>query len=604
MYFANPWGLLGLLALPAIAVIHLFHRRFPPMPIAGLHLWGVQTQKESPGRRRERLPLTRTLLLELLAALLLSLLIADPRDAASGTRTHLVVVLDNSASMAAVSGEPNRSPRDQAVEWILAKQEELGRTSAVSILTTGRRPTLIAGPRSDWQEAADALENWMPQETSHAFESSWDLGAQLAGEESELVFLTDKLPAEEVTLPQRMETHSFGQPLNNIAITASRWTFSPEEGEGSLFVRVANLSREEAVVTLSATSEGQPVLKEDQTLPAGTEKTFEWQVPGGLGQLEFAATQVDDPLPLDNQLKLIEPKIRLVNVAVLLPSEHPAFDPTRRILGVLPTAQLSDPVDADLIVAPAADEPVRQDGLWWLGLGPLNLSDQARQNAKALIGPYLIEKRHPLMNGIVLGGVVWGGVQANPEETIPIISTGSSLLFGERTGTSANAFVMNVDLQASNLTESPDWPIFWTNLMEQVRVSRPGFQRWNYQLEESILFSLSPEVQRSDEPLTLRFNGDKKPLLKLQTVEISPRDQVGIYEIYAGEKQLDSFAVNFLDRQESNLLELSDGERASAEPAVATGIRWDNPFSWLLAVGILATMVAIYADWIILRRRA
>ena len=82
MYFANPWGLLGLLALPAIAVIHLFHRRFPPLPIAGLHLWGVETRKESPGRKRERLPLTRTLLLELLAALLLTLLIADPRDAA------------------------------------------------------------------------------------------------------------------------------------------------------------------------------------------------------------------------------------------------------------------------------------------------------------------------------------------------------------------------------------------------------------------------------------------------------------------------------------------------------------------------------------------
>ena len=29
MYFANPWGLLGLAALPLIVVIHLYHRRSP-----------------------------------------------------------------------------------------------------------------------------------------------------------------------------------------------------------------------------------------------------------------------------------------------------------------------------------------------------------------------------------------------------------------------------------------------------------------------------------------------------------------------------------------------------------------------------------------------
>lgn len=603
MYFANPWGLLGLLALPAIAVIHLFHRRFPPLPIAGLHLWGVETRKESPGRKRERLPLTRTLMLELLAALLLTLLIADPRDAASGTRTHLVAVLDNSASMSAVD-KSGRSSRDRAVEWLKAQQEELGRTSAVSILTTGRRPTLIAGPRTDWQEAITALENWIPVETAHGFEPAWDLGAQLAGEESEFVFLTDRLPAEEIITPKRMETQSFGKPLSNVAITAARWTFSPEEGAGSLFVRIANLGEDTAELTLKATSDGQPVLEETQSLPGGSEKTFEWQVPGGLGQLTFTAEKDGDPLSLDNELQLVEPEVRLVNVAVVLPSSHPAFEPVKRILGVLPTAQLADPVDADLVIAPASDTPIDQPGLWWLGLGPLDISEEARAESKTLLGPYLVEKRHPLMNGIVLGGVVWGGVQDNPGDTVPVISTGGSLLFGERAGTSADSFVMNVDLLASNLTESPDWPIFWTNLMEQCRITRPGFRRWNYQLEEPILFSLSPEEQESEEPLTLRFGEDEKPLLRLNTVEISPRDQVGIYEVYSGEEQLDTFAVNFLDRQESDLLELVDGERAPSEQAIAAGIRWDNPFSWLLAIGILATMVAIYADWIILRRRS
>ena len=106
MYFANPWGLLGLLALPAIVVIHLYHRRYPPLFVAGLHLWGIETHTTTAGRTRERLPITPSLICELLAALVLSLVLADPRWGNVGKVVHLVVVLDNSASMS--SRPPSR----------------------------------------------------------------------------------------------------------------------------------------------------------------------------------------------------------------------------------------------------------------------------------------------------------------------------------------------------------------------------------------------------------------------------------------------------------------------------------------------------------------
>ena len=38
MIFATPWGLLALLAIPGIIAIHLFRRRFPVRPVAGLFL--------------------------------------------------------------------------------------------------------------------------------------------------------------------------------------------------------------------------------------------------------------------------------------------------------------------------------------------------------------------------------------------------------------------------------------------------------------------------------------------------------------------------------------------------------------------------------------
>ncbi|NOX53610.1 MAG: hypothetical protein GXP27_04075 [Planctomycetes bacterium] len=155
MFFANPWGLLGLLALPVIVVIHLYHQRFRPLAVAGLHLWVAEARLEAPGRRRQRLPITASLILELVAAALLSLLLADPRIGQAGQRAHLVVILDNSASMSAVDSRRGRSLRELAVEELERRVQGLGRHPAVTILLTGRRPVsarwsgrlVVAGPR-------------------------------------------------------------------------------------------------------------------------------------------------------------------------------------------------------------------------------------------------------------------------------------------------------------------------------------------------------------------------------------------------------------------------------------------------------------------------
>jgi hypothetical protein len=166
--FANPLGFLGLLALPAIVVIHLYHRRFPPLPVAGLHLWGVDTQLHAPGRKRDRLPVTATLLLELFAALILTLVLARPQVGATTGVSHLVVVLDTSASMSAKP--PDDVPfRDAAVSVVERRMRALGDRSAVSVILTGPRPVMLAGPAVSWQDAKKKLDAWQPRLARHEF---------------------------------------------------------------------------------------------------------------------------------------------------------------------------------------------------------------------------------------------------------------------------------------------------------------------------------------------------------------------------------------------------------------------------------------------------
>jgi len=99
MIFTAPIGLLALLAIPAIVAIHLFRRKFPVRPVAGLFLWQGLRQVPEGGGKIARLPITRSLILECLAALALALVIAGARLSPAAATEHLVVLLDDSASM-------------------------------------------------------------------------------------------------------------------------------------------------------------------------------------------------------------------------------------------------------------------------------------------------------------------------------------------------------------------------------------------------------------------------------------------------------------------------------------------------------------------------
>jgi hypothetical protein len=85
-----PIGLVALLAIPAIVAIHLFRRRFPVRPVAGLFLWQLSRRTPEGGGRMTRLPITTSLILECLAALALALILAGWRLVTAAEHAHLV----------------------------------------------------------------------------------------------------------------------------------------------------------------------------------------------------------------------------------------------------------------------------------------------------------------------------------------------------------------------------------------------------------------------------------------------------------------------------------------------------------------------------------
>jgi Aerotolerance regulator N-terminal len=652
--FANPWGLLGLLALPAILVLHLYQRRFPRMAVAGLHLWGIHAEAHDAGPKRERLPLTWSLFLELLAALLLTLVVSRPRFDATAKAEHLVVILDDSASMSS-RPEGGVSFRDAAVEAIESRLAELPAGSVVTLLRTGRRPAMLAGPGVSPREAIEKLADWQPGEPRHDFQPAWDYAAQLADETGRLLFVTDRLPGgDDPSLPKKLGVLSVGRRCDNVAFTNARWTLQTivagkgrtlQAVVGHVFLWVHNFGEQPTSAEVrGAGDDGKEVFRRSLQLPARGGDKVDATVPGGIGRLKVELTSPRDELKLDSRLSMVEPQLRRVDVAITLPNESNARRYFERVLRLIPAVRIVKNISADLVIAPASKLPPSREDLWWLGVGPLDPSPAAKKKslAPSATFPFLIERLHPVLKDVQLEGVRWAGVQPLKTPVTPLISAGGHVHLGQLKETETTGFILNVDMDVSTLHQSEDWPILLSNLIEQRRKSLPGLREWNYRQGRNVLFRLSPERAETaatyNKPLTLVHVADAAsvgkagpdgpsgpssdgthqferlgasrsgravrtyPVTRSRLVEITAPERNGVYVIYDGDTQLGRFAVAFLDSRESDLSQLRPGRRPAEDDSTAAGFFVDQPFSPLHTALLVLALAAMIADWYVLRR--
>jgi Ca-activated chloride channel homolog len=519
-----------------------------------------------------------------------------------------VVVLDNSASMSGTpAGEP--SFRESAIATIGERLDKLGRDARVTLIRSGIQPTLLGQQAMSWDQARSALSDWQPQAPRHDFASAWDEAARIVGEDGEFLFVTDLIDEQSATLPLGMDIVSVGRRLPSVAISTARWTFDSETGEGTLFVRLSNYTAAPLTATLSAKANQQTILEQRIPLDANSAAPLEVGIPGGIGRLTLSVDAPGDGLAVDNTVTLVEPKVRLLTVAVTLPDDSAEQRLVRRALSAMPDVQLGPPEQAHLLIGPGGQLPQPRSDLWWLGIGPISSSPIVQKQARDLLGPYLIEKQHPLLDGIVLGGVVWGGVQPTDLPLRPLISAGRTVLLGQLLEMPMPAWLMNVDLARSNLGESPDWPILITNLVERRRDELPGLRLWNFQAGETITFrapSTDESAPRSDELTLVHASGSERTLVRDRNdlVEITRLNETGVYEVRDQSEVVGTFAVNFFDADESrSITTLAPGQRQAKAATRATRLSIDDAYSWLMVLAILLLLAAIVSDWYVLRPR-
>ncbi|HEU4892322.1 MAG TPA: VWA domain-containing protein [Vicinamibacterales bacterium] len=599
MTFTAPLGLLALLAIPAIVVIHLFRRRFPARHIAGLFLWQMSRQTPEGGGRISRLPITTSLLLECLAALALALILSGLRLSSGAVATHLVVVLDDSASMSAADAR-GVSARDRAVRRVLHEIDSLERGARVSLITSGERPAVIAGPAAYAVETRAALEAWKPSAPDHSLAMGIRLGRELAAPAGRLMIVTDLPPAARGDAEvEGALWASVGVPLPNVGIVAAERSVAPEGGHAAIALTLANDSDARAERRLEVVTGSTGLITRDLDLPPGL-SSLVLPVSPGLGAVRVTLSA--DALLRDNEVTLVEPRPRIVGIANHLP-EGRGRQALAKALASLSAVTQAEPGHLTFVEAASLDRP-GSSGVWRVGIGRPPAGWSGPAESKDYIGPFVLEKRHPLLLGVTLDGVVWTGASPVTSPLVrPIASAGGTMLLGAPASgrLSPDPVVLaNLDLARTNLIRSPDWPILVSNLVEWRRQNLPGPERWNYRIGEWVRVQLG---RLPKAPLRFVCGGVERTLLSASEIEFRAPSPGGLLQIFEGSDLLFELGLNFFDEAETDLRRQATAEIGTPGDAPQQRGESDaasDPLFWVLLASATA---AILGNWMLLAPR-
>lgn len=609
--FAHPLGLLALLALPAIVALHLFRRRFAPRRVSALFLWQAVDRTPVAGRERQPLRASASLLCELIAAAALAFALAGPRPGSTRTE-HLVVVLDGSASMAARF--EGRTVRERAVEEVERRLDELGADGRVSLIVSGERPALLAGPTAYATEARDALARFAPREPFHDLTPSVALGLELSGGRR-VVVVTDHF--DPPAFPREVELVSVGASTDNFALVHAVRTRERSLSTGApverVFLSVANWGVADGRTTLALVAGERTLETKALALGPGEKASFAFELPEG-GPLVEARLGAD-ALAIDDRAWLAPVPARGLALATDLDARTLALlglaDPRgeegnfERWLEVVPDARVAESIEtAHLALVDATSGPAGAGSSALPGGSATTLIalDRPQGDAHDWIGPFLIEKRHRAFEGVTLEGVVWSARDGEPLIGSPLVSAGNLALLTEEVVGARTVWRLRLDPERATLARSPDWPILLANLAEVRRAALPGLARVNVAFGESVVYRAGGELAAAREartPYVLTApDGERREIPPRAEFVLDGLAQTGVWELSLGAQTVGRLAVSFVDPRESDLRARSSGRR----PAEVSADAPEVDFAWPeLALVALALALVLLDFWVLAR---
>ena len=473
-FLTYPLALIGLAAIPGLVAIYLLQNRFRREAVSSLVLWQERQRTREGGARVRRLRVPWLFLVELLILALLTAAAVDPRWETSRSGRPLVIVLDDSASMRARSGGESARDRGEALIERVLKRRGI---ATVRLVLAGARPQALGHAMAP-REAAGVLDGWVCRSTRADMGSALTLALGLGGHAGRVFVVSDQAPARDVGPGVRWE--AVGRPLPNVGFVSVARSAVPD-GDDRCLLEVMNASSAAVSVGVVLTwNEDGGARAADLRLGASGRGRVVMEVPAGAGVV--TARLAGDALDADNTVLLLRPVAKRVRVRADIRDEA-----LLRLLeaAVESSGQRSNlPGDAQLVFVDTDEVQGAGTGAWVVRF----LAGEG-DDAKAFVGPFVVDLAHPLARGLSLDGVVWAAPQDAPWRGLPVITAGNSPLVTDQE-TRGGGHDVRVYLRPalSTVQQTPNWPILVWNLLAWRGRSLPGMRDRQARVGDDVVF--------------------------------------------------------------------------------------------------------------------
>jgi hypothetical protein len=573
---ANPAGLWALLAVPTILVIHMLQERSRRVRVSTLFLLERVKPESIGGARLEKLRNSVPLWLQIIAALILTWLLCEPRWIRKDARQTVVVVLDSSASMSAFKEPTKRMLQDKLYSWTRGAAH----TDWRLLESAPRKATLYAG--TELSGLIEAVDKWEPLSGTHAPDDALQTGRSLIRNGAGVViFVSD----HKVPLPEGIGLLSAGEFIDNVGFSGMDVKFVGGHPRWSAMIKNYSHDRAERQWWMEGPegAKGQvPDTRRRVEIEPGTSVIIEGEFPEGVDR--FSLVLAGDRFTLDDRLPLQRPVPRNVGAVVRL--KGPSGDAVKKMLAVLDGVEMGS-LNPDLVVDELGTA---------VETNAIQIAVTDADLETSLDPAWVAVEANPLTRDLAWSSLLCGkpGDLSQGSDDEPLLWKDGRMLAFVRRGAKLNGeplqrLILNWDVAKSNAVRLPAMLVLLQRYVERIREGRQMPWAGNFELNENIKVA-DFGSQAAKKTLALQSGNTQENF-----TGIAPERPSFFHVLVDGQKFL-SAAAHFADAREADFKDAAPADTTgSLKHDLAMQQTEADPFTPLWILAILGCLLGSWA---------
>jgi Aerotolerance regulator N-terminal len=559
-FFANPLGFLGLLAVPAILIIHLLREKSRRVLVSTLFLLDPLAPQTPRGRTLHFLQNSPALWLQLLIALLGAWLLVQPRWLRSDSQQRIVVILDDTASMSAF-----RARVLDGLPRVLGAAARAATHTDWTLATTDEPETpLYRGP--ELRRALAALDAWQPVLPQHDPARAFALAQIDLRAGGTILFVSDHPPD---ALPAGITLLAFGHPIDNCGFAGVKTSLEDDGPHWEALVKNSGTTPQERDWWME-TDHGRSDSRKLRLAP-GEIATIPGRFPEGEKRLRLCLSP--DEFALDDVLPLVAPEVKPLAVFLDVPPLAQRF--FERVMAAVPgvkSVKNAAQADVALVLASAAATLLPNQSAVLLG-------PPGDPKARAMLGA-LTAERHPYTEGLIWDGLLSTGAGVLPVEgsDLPLLWQVRQPMIFLRTRGNARQLFLNFDFDGSNAGRLPAFVLLFSRFFADAQERKAAHFADNFETNQ-LLPVLPAKAELVADPAQAAH-----PEAAIRRAPIRP----GFFQVREGDRELLAAAAHFGDPREADFrLASSTSLELAHAPLVQRENSVGDPLAtlWLALIG-------------------